>query len=618
MDSISLVIVLMAALITPLIMARFHISMLPTAVVEILVGIILGPSLFNIVSDSNILSILSKIGVIVLLFLSGMEIDFSLFKPKSKNPSELEKKSNKNAPRFSSVQLAFMGYATVIILSLILGYFCKLSGLFSDFWLASILFATISLGVVIAALKEKDVTGSAFGQTILLIAALGEVLPIFALTIYASVFGKDSKSLWLILILFVVAGFLLWWFKRFFKFSDQINKSTTQIDIRLAFFIIVLLSTIAVFVGSEDILGAFIGGMVYKLLQPSETTKDRLDSIGYGLFIPVFFIMSGVGLNVKELLSNPATLILIPVFFASYIISKLGLYPIFRLRFNKRNSLAGMALPSATITMVLAILQVAKGMKVITSQQSGAFLLAAIITCILGPLVFNKAFKVEPETYPKIKVNFFGVNLTTIPVAQQLSTGWYDVNVYTDNEEHYRSYNSQANVHLVDKLDPQFLIKNGYFDCDITVMAYFDSETSYELAKAAKKYGVRRVIARFENRDVLDQHKKELLDLGVEIYNNLSVNIAMLRELIEVPSTFKMIESNESVLHEVKLTNPSLANTTIKSLPFSNDITINEIFRDHQPLHPTGNTTLMLGDQIIFSAKKGTGIQIRNEFNPDE
>ncbi|KRN78670.1 sodium hydrogen exchanger [Fructilactobacillus lindneri DSM 20690 = JCM 11027] len=423
-------------------------------------GIVLGPSCFGLISNNvPILQSLSSIGVIVLLFLSGMEIDFSLFKPKSKNPTELQQKTNAKASKYSPVRLAIYGYISIIILSFLLGGLTVVTGLFSDIWLASILFMTVSLGVVIAALKERNTLGTAFGQTILLISALGEIVPILGLTIYASIFGTDSKSLWLTLIIFAVAALLLINFRNFFHNLEEVNKSTTQIDIRLAFFIIALLSIIAVSVGSEAVLGAFVGGMVYKLLQPSESTKDKLDSIGYGFFIPIFFIMSGVGLDLKKILADPKALVLIPVILASYLLAKSMLYPIFRLRFNKRNSLAGTALPMATITMVLAILSVANNMKVITSQQSGAFLLAAIITCIVGPLIFNQLFTPDADIYQNIKVHIFGVNIMTVPVAQQLQKSWYDVNIYTDNQKNYEAFNSETNVTFLKSLDSKYLIQ---------------------------------------------------------------------------------------------------------------------------------------------------------------
>lgn len=611
----SLVIILLAALITPLVLAKFKISVLPTAVVEILVGIILGPSLFNLVQVDSVLSGLSSTGVIVLLFLSGVEIDFDLFKPKRKQLSELEQKSQKNLPKYSTVKLSLYGYATIMVMSLALGYFCKFTGLFIDQWLAAILFMTVSLGIVIATLKEKGILSSPLGQTILLISALGEVVPIIALTIYISIFGTDSKSLWLTLILFAVAALVFFRFRKFFYHLDSFNKSTTQVDVRLAFFIIALLATVAVGVGSEAVLGAFVGGMVYKLLKPTPSTKEKLDSIGYGFFIPIFFMMSGVGLNVKELIADPKTLILIPIFLLSYWLAKALLYPVFRLRFDKKNSLAGTALISTTITMVLAILKVANDMHLLSSQQSGAFLLAAIITCVVGPLVFNQMFVANESVVTPISLHIFGANLSTIPVSQQLDNDWYDVRLYTDDEKNYETLDNKARVHLLKSIDPAELKDCGAFDADIAVFSFMNSEKNYQLAKTAKQYGVKRVITRFEDRNILNPKEQELVDLGVEVYNTFAVNVAMLRELIEVPSTFKMIESNSMELHEVTLKNHQYVGMKIQELPFNDQVTITRIFRAGNIVHPVGTTVLQLDDRIIFSAPKGIGTKVRQQVN---
>ncbi len=219
MDQLSLVIILLAALIIPLAMARFKLTLLPTAVVEIIVGVVLGPSVFNLISESTTLDLLKDVGVIVLLFLSGLEIDFSLFTKRPRDLSPLEQKEAVSTPKYSAVQLAFMSYATIVGLSILLGFSLRALHLFNDVWLASIIFMTISLGIVIAALKEKELLSKPFGQTVLLISALGEVVPMMGLTFYASAYSPDSKSLWLLLIILLAAALLFWRFKASSDFS---------------------------------------------------------------------------------------------------------------------------------------------------------------------------------------------------------------------------------------------------------------------------------------------------------------------------------------------------------------------------------------------------------------
>ncbi|WP_341778988.1 cation:proton antiporter domain-containing protein [Levilactobacillus sp. HBUAS70063] len=614
MDQVSLLIILTAALVTPLVMAKFKLTVLPTAVVEILVGIMLGPSLFNVVHTNDTLTLLSNTGVIFLMFLSGMEIDFSLFNRRKRPQTPLAAKVAGNAPKYSPVFIAVSSYVAIAISALLLGFICQWTGLFKDPWLAAIIFMTISLGIFIATLKEKELLSKPFGQTILLIAALGEIVPLFALTIYASIFGKGGKSLWLLLLVFLAAGILFRRFKPFFTFFERINKSTTQLDIRLAFFLIFSMVVIAESVGAEGILGAFVAGIVMKLLQPQEDTRTRLDGIGYGFFIPMFFMMSGVELNLRTLLSDSATILLIPAFLVAYLLAKAAVYFILRLRFKRGNAFAGMAITSATITMVLAVLQVAKTMKVVTSQQSGAFLLAAILTCVLGPLLFNTGYSAEAEDLKKSTVHFIGTNLLTVPVAQQLADSWYDISMYTDKPANYKTYNSEVNVSLLDSLDTHYVTDHDVFDADIVVLGHFNANKNYELAKAAKAYGVNRVIVRFEDRNVLDEREDELTSLGIEVYNTPNVNIAMLRSLIEAPTTLRLMTASTSAVYEVALRNRRYTDQQIRNLDFVGDVTISQIFRNGHFVRPTGSTLLKFNDRIIFTSTPEKAREIRREL----
>ena len=308
MAQLSLFLVVLLALVIPIFMARFQISNVPTAVAEIIVGIIMGSSGFNLITSTHDLTFLSNLGVILLMFLSGMEIDFDLLQRKN-NPKG-KSQAGKTVDPLKTAITAFIG---IVIMAFVLAYVLRLTGLFSEVMLAAIILMTVALGVVIATLKEKDILGRPIGQTILLTAVLGEVIPLLLLTIYASINGGNAEQLWLIILLFVAAIFLLRRFKQPYLWFAKITKSTTQLDIRLAFFLIFALVTVAETVGAENILGAFLAGMVMKLLEPSEATKDKLTSIGYGFFIPIFFIMTGVRLNLRSFLTHPSALMLLPV-----------------------------------------------------------------------------------------------------------------------------------------------------------------------------------------------------------------------------------------------------------------------------------------------------------------
>ncbi|GFO98596.1 potassium transporter [Lactobacillus helveticus] len=549
MAQLSLFLVVLLALVIPIFMARFQISNVPTAVAEIIVGIVMGSSGFNLITSTHDLTFLSNLGVILLMFLSGMEIDFDLLQRKN-NPKG-KSQAGKTVDPLKTAITAFIG---IVVMAFVLAYILRLTGLFSEVMLAAIILMTVALGVVIATLKEKDILGRPIGQTILLTAVLGEVIPLLLLTIYASVNGGNAEQLWLIILLFAAAIFLLRRFKQPYLWFAKITKATTQLDIRLAFFLIFALVTVAERVGAENILGAFLAGMVMKLLEPSEATKDKLTSIGYGFFIPIFFIMTGVRLNLRSLFAHPSSLMLFPVLVIFLFIAKAPVVLTYMRYFQKKNAFAGGFLTATTITIVLPTLQVARKLHAITSTQSDAFILAAVIVCILSPIVFNSNFVLLPEDKIKEKVAIVGANAVTVPVAHDLHANWYSVKMFTDKKNQYKTYDSRVeNLTFLPNLDEETLEKDGVFDGDIVVAANRADEDNIKIARIAKEKGVNRVIARLSEVD--SKTLTEFNEKGIEVFNSTNVHAALMRAMIESPTVYRIMTDTKNILYSVKVKN---------------------------------------------------------------
>ncbi|HAJ54936.1 MAG TPA: potassium transporter, partial [Lactobacillus sp.] len=111
---------------------------------------------------------------------------------------------------------------------------------------------------------------------------------------------------------------------------------------------------------------------------------------------------------------------------------------------------------------------------------------------VSGPILFNRLFKPEPETFKKTRVTFIGGNLLTVPIAQHLSSDRYDVQLFTDKAENFRTYNSEVAISLADYQEDA-LKAAGAFDCDIIVLGDFDADTNYALAKMALAQKVPRM-----------------------------------------------------------------------------------------------------------------------------
>ncbi|MBX8360322.1 cation:proton antiporter, partial [Staphylococcus aureus] len=178
MEFLSLVIVVLAAFLTPIIVNRLNINFLPVVVAEILMGIVIGNSFLNIVERDSILNILSTLGFIFLMFLSGLEIDFKAFK-KDKRARQGQNNDESSIP--GHLNLALTVFAFIMIISILLAYVFKWLGLVDDVLLMVIIISTISLGVVVPTLKEMNIMRTTIGQFILLVAVLADLVTMILL-----------------------------------------------------------------------------------------------------------------------------------------------------------------------------------------------------------------------------------------------------------------------------------------------------------------------------------------------------------------------------------------------------------------------------------------------------
>lgn len=211
-----------------------------------------------------------------------------------------------------------------MLISIILAYAFKWLGLVDDVLLMVIIISTISLGVVVPTLKEMNIMRTTIGQFILLVAVLADLVTMLLLTVYGAINGHGGSTIWLtgILIVFTIIFYILGGvFKRmsFYKVKGWHNSNWDS----CSFALIILLVALAEGVGAEYILGAFLAGVVVSLLNPDEEMVEKLDSFGYGFFIPIFFIMVGVDLNIPSLIKEPSLLLIIPVLIIAFVVSKL-------------------------------------------------------------------------------------------------------------------------------------------------------------------------------------------------------------------------------------------------------------------------------------------------------
>lgn len=610
MGFLSLVIVVVAAFLTPIIVNRLNINFLPVVVAEILMGIIIGHSFLNLVERDSVLNILSTLGFIFLMFLSGLEIDFKAFKKDSRS-RQGKNKQEKNLPSHLNLALTVFGF--IMLISIILAYAFKWLGLVDDVLLMVIIISTISLGVVVPTLKEMNIMRTTIGQFILLVAVLADLVTMLLLTVYGAINGHGGSTILLtgILIVFTIIFYIIGGLFKRMSFLQKLMDGTTQIGIRAVFALIILLVALAEGVGAEYILGAFLAGVVVSLLNPDEEMVEKLDSFGYGFFIPIFFIMVGVDLNIPSLIKEPSLLLIIPVLILAFIVSKLIPVLFIKRWFDTKTTIASAFLLTSTLSLVIAAAKIAEQLKTISAETSGILILSAVITCVFVPIIFKKMFPIPNEVNRRIEVSLIGKNQLTIPIAQNLTSQLYNISLYYRKDlSDSRKLSDEITMVEIADYEESLLARLGLFERDIMVCATNDDEINRNVALMAKKYGVDRVICRLESSN----EDAEIKAQGIEVFSNYLSNKILLKGLIETPNMLNLLSNVETSLYEIQMLNHHYENMQLRNFPFGGDIIFVRIVRNNESIVPHGDTQLRYKDRLIVTGSKEYVDELKQEL----
>ena len=307
----NLLIVVAVTFVAPLTLGFFPSVKLPSVVLEILAGIVIGPSVLGIVHVDEAISVISVRGG--LPALPGRTRDRLPAAPGAGPPRDADRVRRVLRDR------CWWRWA-------------KATGLIDQLLIAIILCAT-SLGVLIPVLKDAGGTSSTFGQLIVAAGTIADFGAVILLSIFFSGEGGVGSTLLLIggLVVLAVVVFIA------VKGADRssllrqdllrLQDTTAQIRVRGAVVLLVGFAAIADSLGLESILGAFIAGAVLSLLDKDEQMthpefRRKLEAVGFGIFIPVFFVSSGVNYDLDALTSSASNLLMVPIFLAALVAAR--------------------------------------------------------------------------------------------------------------------------------------------------------------------------------------------------------------------------------------------------------------------------------------------------------
>src|SRR6478735_6227909 len=312
----NLLIVVAVGLLAPLALGFFPRVRLPAIVLEIMLGILIGPSGLGWVKPDAPVTILALVGLAFLLFLSGLEIDVDRL-------------------RGQIVKLTALGFAVSFVIAILIGIGLRSGGFVKSPLFVAIVLVATSLGVIFPVLKDSGTIDSRLGELVIAAASIAEFGSIILLSLFFS--GRSSTStagrlillgifgLAMVLVGVAIASPVTW--MSLSRVLRRLQDTTAQIRVRAAFLLLSGFTAVAASVGFETILGAFAAGALLSLIDRDKAMthpefRVKLEAVGFGVFIPIFFVTSGVQFDLNALFAHASTVARVPVFLIAIYLAR--------------------------------------------------------------------------------------------------------------------------------------------------------------------------------------------------------------------------------------------------------------------------------------------------------
>lgn len=385
-DFISLAVIVVVAALCPIIASLIPNKLIPESVFLLIAGAVLGPNLLGVIQTTDVVNFLSELGLAYLFLLAGMEI----------NPKNLVGHEGKRGIGAWGISLA-LGFVVVFLLP----WFdpAQLDGI-----AVAIAMTTTAFGTLVPIMKERGLTGTPVGNSIMAYGTWGELAPIVAIALLLST--RSSWQTLLILGAFALIAVVMAFIPKKAKaagskiahFVKTRSNTTYQTMVRFTMLILVLLLAISEIFHLDIVLGAFAAGFVMGAIIPEgdEELETKLNGAAYGFFIPLFFIVSGAKVNILAIGDNPVLLV---VFIIALMMVR-GIPVFIMLTTDKRCELSAhnrwtVALYCTTaLPLVVAITSIGTSMGFFSQDTASVLVAAGAITVFLMPFLASLTYRV--------------------------------------------------------------------------------------------------------------------------------------------------------------------------------------------------------------------------------
>lgn len=348
----------------------------PSVLGKLLIGIVLGPSVLGLVNETETLAELSQIGVILLMFIAGLETDLDEFKQTGKSAT-------------------FVGVGGIIV-PVVLGYFVgiMLNLTTMQSWFLGLLLSATSVSISVQTLKEMDQLNSREGTTILGAAVIDDVIVIVALAFLMSFAGEDINLTTVILkkILFFAGAILVGWKAVPWFLNKFSSLKVTETVISSALIICFVYAYLAEYTGVAAIIGAYLAGVAISVTNFKHEVFEKVETISYSIFVPIFFTSIGVTAQFSGITQNLGLIVILSII---AILTKLiGASVGAKLSgFNWNSSLGiGSAMVSrGEVALILAIIGLES--KLLTQDMFAVLVVVILVTTIVTPPMMKWFFR---------------------------------------------------------------------------------------------------------------------------------------------------------------------------------------------------------------------------------
>ena len=391
----NLLLVVAVAFAAPFLLGLAPRLRLPSVVLEIVAGIVIGPDGLGWVDVDEPIEVLSIVGLAFLLFLAGLEIDFGRL-------------------RGALLRLSALGYVVSFAIAIVVCLGLRAADLIETPLLVAIVLASTSLGVIIPVLKDAGEVSSRFGQLVIAGSTIADFSAIFLLSIFFSGEGGTGATIILLvsfLLLAVVAYFALAGAERSVRISQELVRlqdTTAQIRVRGAVVLMIAFVALAETLGLEVILGAFAAGAILTLVDRDQAMthplfRRKLEAVGFGVFIPVFFVTTGLNFDLDALFASTKAIVMIPIFLAALLAVR-GLPALLyrRLVDGRRAAIAGI-LQATSLPFIVAATAIGIDLDLMSKAESAALIAAGLLSVMIFPatgLVLLKRAGVHRDETP--------------------------------------------------------------------------------------------------------------------------------------------------------------------------------------------------------------------------